>query len=542
MDPGRVCISFLHRTALFLHALRAAVAYNARYLTHASLMHAPRPGSAILCLFGLFLLGSQPCLALSFLTHELSLEHDIQTAPLTVSFSDGTRSLLILGADDQGERRYTIVDVDREGHDPKIAHSGTPPASAVLIDTGTVSRDGAAIFFLDHEGVHAMAVQNAATPIAPLDVSSIYRMSGSPRWLASDFIRDLNGDELGDLLITDFAGTWLAMRQPERWSAPQLLPVPAEMRIGASGASSYREFPQFLLDTNADGRDDLVFHRGQQLLIFAGDGERFATPPKLIELPASIRGNRWQDDLAAERRAADQRAFEDRRLDRVEDFNGDGIADLLAVFEAADGLFERELRYELYLGVINEPELSFPAEATTSITQAGIPLELRVVDFEGDGRKELVVASVEISVRKIISGLLTGSINAKLDVYRMENDRNFRSTPSYERKLPIAFDLGSGTSNTPVVEFADFDGDGIMDLLANRKKDRITVFRGQKTNPIFGSTLGELEIKLPSDGSMVSAEDLNGDGLSDIVIRFHPAGSDGEEKRRRLTIAFAEKG
>ena len=153
----------------------------------------------------------------------------------------------------------------------------------------------------------------------------------------------------------------------------------------------------------------------------------------------------------------------------------------------------------------------------------------KYVDYEGDGRLDLICAVEDWSdygwddgydsLGKWIRGPLHGF------VYLFRN-RGTTEKPDYETAVPLA--VGNGPLDTfgcPSPNFADFDGDGDLDLLCGEFLDGFTYFEnsGTRSKPVYskGRRLKDSKGRaLVMDLEMIVpvAMDWNKDGFPDLIV------------------------
>ena len=101
----------------------------------------------------------------------------------------------------------------------------------------------------------------------------------------------------------------------------------------------------------------------------------------------------------------------------------------------------------------------------------------------------------------------------------------------------MEFDLETGLTRYPAVRIADFDGDGLAELLVQEEPDELTLYPGVGEPALFGKSERTLALPLPINGQMVEARDLDDDGRADLIIRYGPA--DGTEFFGELRVLLS---
>lgn len=473
---------------------------------------------------------------------ELRAGFPVGGPPVAARLGGGAASdLLVHGRDAGGLARMAIFSPDpARGWSSPRRREVEVPFDALFFDI-LRGADGQAdrLAFLTPLGVRIFDPVDGGAPLR-LSAVSIFRHASNPEFDRMAFAVDADGDGRDDLLIPDFDGHRLFLQTGDGgFSEPVFLGLPSEMRIGGftsiSGEPRYKAFPHHAFDADGDGRGDLVFHRGRELLVFAqGEDGGFASFPRPVPLGLPIVGNRWVDEIAAEDISANRSNFVQTRLLRIEDFDGDGIVDILTETERASGTFDRVTGYALHFG--RGPGPVFDPVPDTSILVPGYVARLQVVDVDGDGRRDLVTASVDIGIGKIVGALLTGSTDFDLSFHRLGAGRALPETPDVRRKLSVGFDFSSGGVSIPLFALADVDGDGAMDLLLDDDKRGIRLFPSEPGKALFARRAIRVDVDLPGDGQLVDSADLDGDGGADILIRFDRLGADGADNRDRILL------
>lgn len=465
---------------------------------------------------------------------------EIVVAPLITA---GKPALMTLNRDGEGRHRLTIYNPQDEGGwlRPLMRHVALDEDAQFYDIVGTGADRTALIAILSPAAVRLVDAASGVV-IGRMPVSSIYRSAGNPELGRLDFTIDLDGDGRDDLLIPDFDGFHLFLQDADGFSAPIFIPIPQEMRISRfdEGVPSYRSFPRDSFDADLDGIKDIVFLRGRSFFWFKGlaDGG-FAPESHEIDTGLNVVGNRWSDQLESERARSSDANFSETRIETVRDFDGDGLIDILTVTEEVKSTFDRTTRHDLHLGRRGADGLAFSPEPDSTVSLDGFVARREILDLDGDARFDLVTASVDIGLGKIIGALFSGSTNFDASFFRLAENGRLPQKANLVRKLSVAFSFSSGDVEVPVLLAADLSGDGRRDLVLQDGKGRLAVYRGTGDAGIFERRSRDFSISLPKDGQLVSAADLDGDGGEDLLIRFDPRGLDGEEARNRLILLFS---
>ncbi len=192
---------------------------------------------------------------------------------------------------------------------------------------------------------------------------------------------------------------------------------------------------------------------------------------------------------------------------RVTYWDDDGLKDLAV--GRADGLIS------LYLNTATDAEPSFDGGRFLQVGPPGFKVDIdvgsratpSVVDWNNDGRKDLVVGAYDGYVRIYLN---SGS----------DGDPDF---PTEELVMASGGPLNVGTlRSSPAV--ADVTGDGRKDLVVGDTDGRLLLWvnTGTDPDPAFQApvavTSDGLPIDLPSTRSRPSLSDWNADGLPDALV------------------------
>lgn len=364
-------------------------------------------------------------------------------------------------------------------------------------------------------------------PHSPVAIADAPAQLPVPRGKGSRTPDDFNGDGHRDLVLNDLVkaqahaddagigivygsarGLTPGARQllsPRRQAAPTKGQLPAVFDAEAT------------CDLDKDGFTDLVVstdppYDGQgrppvplQLLYGSPNGLTGKAVKLVIPGPARA-GNDWPDQPVCG------------------DFDGDGAQDL--VVHASGG----------QLSLLRGP---FTREGSPRAAGAPIPAPGNVptgpaADVNHDGYDDLVVRTTEgTGPSAVVLGGPTGPtrtgvvLPAGIDVTlgafgRGKSDLDAATGAmggtSLRYDLPAA--TARGTLDTPgsMLDTADFDGDGLSELVSSGS--RLRIFRGRTTGP---ATADMVTVEPPARGTtrVVTTGDFDGDGRADLVVRSY---------------------
>jgi len=349
-----------------------------------------------------------------------------------------------------------------------------------------------------------------------------------------DVFQDLNDDGLDDLLLPDYDGFWVFIQGPEgNFSEGIKLGKGPLTEMSYNNYPWYQEKQVYRTDVNFDGRKDLIFwHEGGLEAHYQLDKGLFSGVPTII-VPDVAFEHEGMDGITMRLGEDDHSNKQSRSLYQVTDLNGDGIGDLVSLSIDSQGVFKKTTRYEIHLGYQDDTGgIRFALEPDTQIESDGIQFEMDERDFDQDGAMDVVVSSVDIGIGKIVSALLTGSVDLDLNFYRMKSSK-YPDKPNIRREITAEFSLSTGDVFFPSVLITDVTGDQLDDLLVQDGRDLLRVYPGEATENLFSRKAIEIKTEMPTNPDMVKLTDFNRDGRKDILMQFD---SKTESNRVKLLI------
>lgn len=361
---------------------------------------------------------------------------------------------------------------------------------------------------------------------------------GLPVW---DLAHDLDGDGTLEVLVPTKDGYELYARVGGVGPLARkcVLAVPPETRFGPAFESvllnrfltaTSRMRRLVVADVNGDGRKDLVAYRDKGLARFLqrADGT-FPQRPDSEEPLDVVK----QSESPGQEAKDGSEAFANVRLG-LTDVDGDGRADLVASRTLGEiGLFESLRTQQL---VFRGREGGFREDQPDVLLNIkGVSADPILIDWNGDGRRDLVVSSYRMDLFSNVKRALVESLGITYMVYlRREGEPWFGDEPDLSLEVDVPLEaLEKRGGAQPVDLTADVDGDGTRDMLRRSPDGPLLVSFGAQTRGLFGGRRSGFDERVLQVGVPRSEPprpvDLDGDGKDELVLE--PFGGDDEAAR-----------
>jgi len=152
---------------------------------------------------------------------------------------------------------------------------------------------------------------------------------------------------------------------------------------------------------------------------------------------------------------------------------------------------------------------------------------LPMVDVDGDGFMDLVLGDIPIDSRDGLRDMITAEkLTLNLKFYFSRPGAGFPDAPDYQRRVATHFDndlVSTAESHLYDQKFlslnGDFNGDGKRDLMVRDHGEGISVYFFVSRAAGF-SAHAELDFHCPEPMDWWQIKDLNGDGISDLVVKL----------------------
>lgn len=364
-------------------------------------------------------------------------------------------------------------------------------------------------------------------------VSSVHRVLDPVRLRQRNFTLEL-GSELSDFFIPDFTSSHLLRQNADGSFRHYELQLPSRIQSWQSNRLDYQPRRPFVVDTNGNGRKDLlVVDQGRFWAFEQAEDGSFATEPKALG---------WAVPLSTER-TLDQRndagrSYQGQQLDRlfdVRDMNGDGIADLVMEREQLADALDRSTEYRIHYGRLNEQGLTFAEEPDSRVKTDNVPIDVVIGDFNGNGRQDFYIPNTNIGVGTIVRVLLRGNANLDVDFFLMNEQGRYASRADLRQQARVDVSISNVRFDLPLFQLADLSGTGQKHLLVG-ESGRLRLY-SPDSGRLFSRRSERLELDVPRDSSRVLITDLTGNGKDDLVLPFDA--QDKSEHRNQLHLIFS---
>lgn len=477
------------------------------------------------------------CANAQFVETELDLGLPIDNRLTLPGFNGSPGSILLTGRSSEGDKYLALYTVREDGSvDREPAAKVALAKGALFFDTGRIGAQ-TQLLLLTSAGVSELTPGGVAELA---DVRTIYKTQSSAALTKLDFLTDVNGDGRDDIVLPDFEGLRVALQSSTGFDHFQLLTLPPLLTVSGAEAR-YRADRLYCYDFNGDGRDDLAVIRDNSFLIFDATGERaFSSAPRVVPIDIGLADEsvirRAQENLID----VDQSDFSLTQIADVKDLNGDGLPDIITFTAISKGLFDKRTEYRVHLASAGDGGIHYSAEADAEIPSDGVQLSLAAVDVNGDSMQDLVTTSFHLGFREIVAALFSRSVTLDVALYRLGTAPIYPATPDFRAKAKLQFSLSTGFISNPAVRFADFDGDGLLDLMLQDGTDELRIRRGSSRGPEFGADAVKWSTRLPKDGTLIEIADANGDSRQDVLVGYGRA--DGADLVDRVRVLVSEPG
>lgn len=364
-----------------------------------------------------------------------------------------------------------------------------------------------------------------------LETKSLFIYPDRSRIRAWNFARDFNNDGADDIFIPKFDGAalWLHDAPTNTWRENDLQLLPQSRTFAyfdprfsvGDKAGALFEVPYMLVDDfNNDALTDIIAIYKDSINVFAQQANRQFAPQPSYVLPIN-HGDIWNGSKIMRTHLDDKN--ERQFLIRLVDIDGDGVLDIVtSSISTKHSLINPETTTSVFLGRKSEEKgYYFTEEVDYIIEPDGTQMVIDIRDFNRDGRQAFIIPTIKIGATSIIKMLLTRSIDFDAQLFLFQSGRGYSKEAQRKISMNVNFSFRGGAAS-PIYEIADFNGDGLLDVLASADEEMLLIYYGDKKRTINSTPGARYKIILPQDGTLVKAEDLNNDGRADIILNYEP--------------------
>ncbi len=454
--------------------------------------------------------------------------------------NDGLKDIFLFfgqkGKTNLNERWISIYLQNAQGYLKKPTQTFKVPDEIILIDFGDVTGDFKKEFvFFTSQGIYFYKLNNHGYILSPQKLfrtESIFMLSDNKTLQKWDFVADLNGDHLDEVFIPKITKCVVYFRNPKTndWHENEI-PLIAESQVSgiydkrfsvgnrseARYATPYIE----IIDFNSDNRNDLMGVYKDSLVVFCQDEKGYFSQEYRHKIDLHFgeiwRGAKIQRSHIGEK---NERYF----LKRIIDLNDDGIIDVVVLHISTRKSFvnphnEVRIHFGKKDNSNSTERIYFSEEPDQVINPGGTQLVMDILRVNKDNKYDLVLPIVKVSLKNVISMLLTKSVEIQAEIYLMNDDGFYSEKPDVKSKMVVRFSYRGGPTS-PVYEIEDFNGDGYLDILSSLEEKMLIIFFGNEEN-IMDSKVGvKYNIRLPQNGEMVRAINLNTDNKCDVIVTY----------------------
>ncbi len=474
-----------------------------------------------------------PANGLTFDERIIDAGFHVEQPVLVAGLAAGQRHIVLAGRDDQHQQHLAVFAID----DPERPVLDLAPGRQLIAyDVGRIAGEDS-LFFVEPGRIMRLDLESGEL-FEFIAIRTIYGQRRSGRIIPIDFIRDVNGDELDDVVVPDTAGYRIRLQRADGTLGDEVVLEQSSAMSVSDGRVSFESRPLVSGNMTGDELVDLAVWRGDTLLVYEHAGNSaYAGDPLAVPLELGLQSEAEMQNRTQGLGAVNQEGLVDTRILQIEDLNGDGAPDILTESLLNLGVFDKENDFRLHLGRRDGDTIGYFEAEDSLLASSGLQYGLVTTDLDGDGRKDLYVRKVRMSFGRVIRALLAGNVPLQLHFYRMADDDTYPEEANYVTKTNVSFSMSSGQVDIPAIKVADFDGDGLEDLLMQIDGDELEYRPGIREDELFVDDGFEMIIALPRNGELVTVENLDDDGRADLVVRYNESDGDGPSRTVRLLLA-----
>lgn len=457
----------------------------------------------------------------------------VEQPVLVANLAGDDRHIVLAGRDDEHGQHLAVYAIDGPAQ-PLLDLE--PGSHLIAYDVGRIG-ERESLYFVAPGRIVRYDL-DAGEFVDFIGIRTIYGQPRSGRIVPIDFIRDINGDDLDDIVVPDTAGYRVRLQRADGTLGDEVVLRGSSTMSVAEGRVSFESRPLVSGNMTDDDRVDIAVWRGDRLLVYAQQaGDRFEGEPRSVPLALGLLSEAEMQNRTQGFGAVNQEGLVDTRILQIEDLNGDGLPDILTESLLNLGVFDKENDFHLHLGRRDGEMINYFEAEDALLASSGLQYGLVTTDLDGDGRQDLYVRKVRMSFGRVIRALLAGNVPLQLHFYRMTDEDTYPDDANYVTKTNVSFSMSSGQVDIPAIKVADFDGDGLEDLLMQTDSEQLEFRRGVRSDELFADDAIDINLALPRNGELVTVETLDDDDRADLVLRYNESDGDGPSKTVRLLLS-----
>ena len=445
---------------------------------------------------------------------------------------DGLKDILIIhrkGLSPNETRWISIFHQSQDnGFSPAADQSWEIDTLAVIMDTGDISGDSKKeIVYFTSDKIKYYSITGSFYETSPSVLFTIEGMMISPSKTNIPLIncvKDWNDDGKDEIGAFKFDGFSIYSRDSTgSFASENMISIKLDTRVRSwgiddyngfrtSGLTSFFSFPSInLIDYNNDGRRDLIVTNKDKLSVYLKGKDGNFSSVSEQEINFDVRTKKEKIEGTSQTTTT------------MNDLNADGYADAIVTKQTAKGLTSLRGVLNIYPG---GPSNYSDIPQQVIISEGTASAETMIRDVNGDGRLDLIMPSVKISIASIIRILLTRSLPINFNIFLLNENGSFSDRPDFSKKVKLKIDF-SGESDAPALNFeGDYNCDKRKDFVYATDEDELSIYLGVEGDDKLFSDDSVAKVKVNAFGNL-SSYDLNNDGFSDMIIHY-PQNTDFE--------------